>query len=193
MKVLALIAHPNAKSFCHALFDKLIAGMIKAGHEVRVRDLYRDNFNPVLSARELADLREGRIADDVQVEQRWLSWAEGLLIVYPLWWLDRPAMLKGWFDRVMTHGFAFDYVDGNPRGLLTLKKALIIVTTGESEASFERMGVRIDQLLFPVTVGSLRFCGVQEVVARVFWEVPSRAQGEREAMLRAAARLGQSF
>ncbi|MGF1644610.1 MAG: NAD(P)H-dependent oxidoreductase [Thiotrichales bacterium] len=193
MKILAVIAHPNPRSFCHALYDKVIAGLIQAGHEVRVRDLYRDGFNPVLSAQELADLRQGKIADDVALEQNWLNWAEGLVFVYPLWWFDRPAILKGWFDRVFTHGFAFTYDGSLGRGLLSQRKALIVVTTGGSEAEFEAMGVRKEHLVLPITQGTLRFCGVQEVVARLFWDVPGRSDAGREAMLRAAHRLGQSF
>ncbi|MGF1546447.1 MAG: NAD(P)H-dependent oxidoreductase [Thiotrichales bacterium] len=193
MKILAIIAHPNPRSFCHALYDKVVTGLIRAGHEVRVRDLYRDRFDPVLGAQELADLRQGKVADDVAVEQNWLTWAEGLVFVYPLWWFDRPAMLKGWFDRVLTHGFAFTYATGAAQGLLTHRKALVVVTTGGSEAEFANMGVRKEHLVLPITQGTLRYCGVQEVVARLFWDVPGRSESGREAMLRAAYRLGESF
>ena len=52
-------------------------------------------------------LREERIPKDVLEQQRKVSAAQALVFVSPVWFVGFPAILKGWFDRVFTLGFAF--------------------------------------------------------------------------------------
>lgn len=47
MKVLAVYAHPNPKSFNHAVLERFTAGLRDAGHTSEVVDLYAIRFNPV--------------------------------------------------------------------------------------------------------------------------------------------------
>lgn len=41
-----------------------------------------------------------------------LAWCDALIFVYPTWWQGLPAMLKGWLDRVLLPGIAFDLPAG---------------------------------------------------------------------------------
>ncbi len=193
MRVLLVVAHPNPDSFNHALRRRLQRGLAAAGHEVRLRDLHAPAFDPVLDGAELAGLQAGTVAPAVRAEQDLLRWAEGLVFVYPLWWFDRPAVLKGWCDRVLTHGFAFRYGPEGVTGLLPQRKALVVVTAGGSADEFRALEVDPDELARPMVQGTLRFCGVPQVESRVFLAVGTVEAAARAAMLAEAEALGRAF
>lgn len=182
MNVLIVYAHPNPRSFNHAILEVADHELKAGGHAVRVRDLYAERFDPVLSASDLDPELLGGISPEVQREQDALAWAEALIVIYPLWWFDRPAILKGWFDRVFTNGFAFRYTEQGPVGLLKCRKALVFVTTGGSEEDLEHIARR-DRVVGATTDGSLAFCGIPEVVDKVFYGVPLVNDVARARML----------
>ena len=55
------------------------------------------------------------VPDDVKEEQEKIHRADALAFVYPVWWSDCPAKLKGWFDRVLTYGYAYFYDEAEQR------------------------------------------------------------------------------
>lgn len=178
-----LYAHPRHESLNHLLFR---AGTEALGerYSVVASDLYAQGFDPVLGVQVLGGLAEtpgniaeqageaylrGQLAPEVQEEQDKLAAAELLVIQFPLWWYGMPAILKGWFDRVLSSGFAYGDTDpelGVPRrygdGGLTGRKALIVVTAGEDERSIGPRGISgdIESLLFPLTHGVLWYVGI---------------------------------
>ena len=108
MRLLHVHCHPVPDSFGAALRDRALAGAARAGHEVRLRDLYAEGFDPVMSEAERRgyhdpDANEVPVADHLAD----LRWAEGLTFSYPTWWFAQPAMLKGWLDRVLVPHVAF--------------------------------------------------------------------------------------
>ena len=182
MRILIVYAHPNPASFCHAILRTVESALSESGHEVRVKDLYAEGFNPVLSAAELGALNDGRVPEAIDHEQASLRWAEGLVMVYPLWWFDRPAILKGWFDKVLTNGFAFEYAPDGVRGLLPQRKALVIVTVGGSQEDYRAMNAE-ELIIRPVTDGTLGFCGVQNIDYQLLYGVPTVSDEVRRGML----------
>lgn len=118
MRVLLVYAHPCDESFAAALRDRALAFLDSAGHEVRLRDLYAEGFDPVLSAQErrlyhTPGENERGVADHLAD----LRWCEALLFVYPTWWYGQPAILKGWLDRVWVPHATFRMPeDGKPIG-----------------------------------------------------------------------------
>ena len=132
MKVLIVFTHPNSNSFNHALLEKISAGLKQSGHEVKVKNLYQEKFNPILDSDDLSQLHDDSIPTRIAAEQEQLLWADGLIFIYPLWWFTPPAMLKGWFDVVLSNGVAFEYSDKGVTGLLKHKKALVMITAGAS-------------------------------------------------------------
>jgi NAD(P)H dehydrogenase (quinone) len=192
MRILIVYAHPNPASFCHAILRSIESELMAFGHELRVKDLYAEGFNPVLSAAELGALNDGRVPDAIAREQEWLRWAEGLVLVYPLWWFDRPAILKGWFDKVLTNGFAFEYTAQGARGLLPQHKALIVVTVGGSRQDYRDMDAE-ELIIRPVSDGTLGFCGISDVDHRLFYGVPSVSDEARGAMLDEARQAAREF
>lgn len=158
-------------------------GFAAANHEVRLRDLAAEGFDPVLGETELDALNRGLISEVVQREQADVRWADALIFLYPLWWYDRPAILKGWCDRVLTYDFAFKYDETGQKGLLEHRKAAVIVTAGASEQDLADIGISEHQILFPMTRGTLRFCGIQEVDGKLLYAVNSVSQEARQQML----------
>lgn len=109
MKLLVVYCHPNPESFNAAICATALNALRAAGHEVKLIDLYAENFNPVFSRREretyLTHTQENvaGVADHVSALQN----CEGLIVIYPTWYYGPPAMLKGWLERVYLPGVAF--------------------------------------------------------------------------------------
>ncbi len=192
MKVLIVTAHPNPESFNHAMLVSMVSGLESAGHEVKIKDLYAENFDPVLKAGDLAVLQTGEIPSRIQVEQEVLLWAEGLIFLYPLWWFDRPAILKGWFDVVFTNQVAFGFEGDSVKGLLKHKKALVVITAGGSEDYFENTDA-MPLIHRPVTDGTLGFCGIDNVQHKIYFDVPGLSDNERKKILNEMVAIGQIF
>lgn len=108
MKVLVVFCHPVETSYNAAIHRVALETLKEAGHEVVDLDLYAENFNPILSRADRLDyhdLSKNRAGVEKYVDQ--LLWAEALVFVYPTWTYGLPAMLKGWFDKVMLPGVSF--------------------------------------------------------------------------------------
>ncbi|MEB4592214.1 NAD(P)H-dependent oxidoreductase [Candidatus Thiothrix sp. Deng01] len=192
MRVLIVYAHPNPASFNHAMLESCQRGLLEGGHEVRIKDLYAENFDPVLRASDLAVLQTGSIPEKIRHEQEGLLWADGLVFIYPLWWFDRPAILKGWFDHVLTNGTAFEYSQEGVKGLLQHQRALVLITAGGSEDYFRKTDA--EHLIYrPVTDGTLAFCGIQDVRHSIYYNVPALSDTERAEILEAIATMGRNF
>lgn len=131
MRVLVLYAHPVETSFHAALHTRVVASLRAAGHEVDDCDLYAEKFDPVLSREERlnyhdSSLNRAPVASYVARLQR----AEALVLCFPVWCFGLPAILKGWFDRVLIPGVAFDISDPkHVKPALTHLKKIAAVTT----------------------------------------------------------------
>jgi NAD(P)H dehydrogenase (quinone) len=136
VKVLVVLAHPSQESFVSFLSSEVIAELGSGGHEVRHHDLWAENFNPLFTPYERLN-HVGDVAEKLQhlpelrqhIED--LQWCDTLVLVYPTWWSGQPAMLKGWFDRVLMNGVAWVLPEGAARirPLLTNVRRLVVVTT----------------------------------------------------------------
>ncbi len=131
MKHVVVVAHPAAESFTMALTRTYTAELEQLGHSQRTYDLYRMGFNPVLAAQELLPITTDRSASpDVMKAQNDIRAAAAVTLIYPLWWMSMPAMMKGYIDRVFARGFAYESHEGIVRGLLTGKKAILMTVSG---------------------------------------------------------------
>jgi len=163
LNVLAVIAHPRPDSFNHALLEETRAACLAEAATLQVRDLYADRFDPVMTDTDLAAAFGGPAAADVAVEQEMIAACDLLIIHYPVFWFDRPAILKGWFDRVFTAGFAFALGPEGTTGLLTAKQALAIQTAGVARDGYDAFGDKKTAMApYPygaIKTGTLEFCG----------------------------------
>ena len=133
MNTLVIYAHPNPTSFCQALTAEIARVLEAGGHAVRIRDLYALGFEPVLQVADFEAFAAGRVPEDIAAEQAQIRWAEVLVFVYPMWWYGWPAILKGYIDRVFSHGFAYEDTPTGPRGLLAGKAAFVVQTAGATD------------------------------------------------------------
>ena len=132
MNVLVVYAHPHPASFGAALRDQVVDTLSAAGHRVDLIDLYREGFDPLLSPDELAQHRAGLAQRPTLAgHARLVAEAKAVVLVYPTWWGGPPAMLKGWFDRVLCEGVAYRLPPGKHRIRPSLRhiKHLVVVTS----------------------------------------------------------------
>ena len=106
MRISIILGHPRRESFCHAIAAVASEMLAANSHDVVLHDLYSEGFDPLMRADEAV----ARVTDDPLVEQHCLevAAAEGLIVVHPSWWGMPPAILKGWIDRVIRPGVAYD-------------------------------------------------------------------------------------
>jgi putative NADPH-quinone reductase len=137
MRALVVYCHPRPASFTAAVRDVVLAKLAARGAEVTLIDLYRDGFDPVLSAGCLEKYEDEScnrdlIRDHVEAVER----CDTLIFVYPTWWYGLPAMLKGWLDRVLLPGVAFLMPKGEGEviqpGLRHIKRLGVFTTGGAS-------------------------------------------------------------
>ena len=137
MRCLLVFCHPGENSFGAAILHTARTALAGAGHELRVIDLYREGFDPVLSPEEWqsyhADTAQNIAALQEHVDA--LRWAESLVLVFPTWMYGPPAMLKGWLERVWLPGVAFDLPQAGQRltvGKFRHIRRLTVITTSGS-------------------------------------------------------------
>lgn len=133
MRVLVIYCHPVETSFASALHQQVLDSLRAAGHEVDDCDLYAEGFNPVMSREERLgyhDVPANRAPLQSYIAR--LHRAEALVFCFPTWCFGLPAMLKGWFDRILMPGVAFDISDpANVRPMLTnIQRISAVVTYG---------------------------------------------------------------
>lgn len=135
-----LYAHPYEKSFNHAVLEQVISALEEAGKNYTVLDLYADGFNPTFEAASLALFNVGKTADPLA--QRYLDTlvkTDEFVMIFPIWWSTMPAIVDGFFDKVMLAGTAFKYA---PDGRLVPDKVniprTVIFSTSEAPTELFR-------------------------------------------------------
>lgn len=160
MNALWVLAHPDPHSLNSHLRNVGVRCLREAGWQVIESDLYAMQWNPIL-------VDEG--GADVEVEQQKLRDADLVVLQFPLWWFSVPAIMKGWIDRVLESGFAFDVIDpttGRARkygdGGLVGKRGFVITTADDRPGSFTPRGIsgHVDDMLWPILHGTFFYTGM---------------------------------
>jgi NAD(P)H dehydrogenase (quinone) len=177
MNILVVLANPKERCFTRdvcSIFCEEAAGL---GHEVVLRDLYALSFNPIASASDLTGNLRGEVAPDVATEQAHLQWAEVVTFIHPIWWIDRPAILKGYVDRVFALGFAYGYGADGTRGTLGGKRAVLITSSGSPQEEFDRSG-KTEAIRVAQDFGTMEFCDMRMLGHLHFGPVGRRSSPE---------------
>jgi NAD(P)H dehydrogenase (quinone) len=179
MKILIVYAHPEPKSFNGALKDLAVEVLNRAGHEVRVSDLYALEFDPAggpvdFIARDDASCfhyqreqihatESGLFVPDLKAEMDKLVWADFVIFQFPLWWFSLPGILKGWVDRVFAMGFSYGPQQRHETGIFRGKRAMLSFTTGGPPATYVPGGANgdINELLRHIQYGMFHFVGME--------------------------------
>jgi NAD(P)H dehydrogenase (quinone) len=203
MHALIVYAHPEPTSFTAALKDTAVDALRGAGHGVDVSDLYAEGFNPVAGRHDFVEAfdpsrfhyqtEQGHahatrgFAPEIAREQERFLKADLVIWVYPIWWGGVPAILKGWFDRVLAYGFA--YSDGRryDTGFFPDKRGILCLTTGGTRQRFSPTDVygSIDQILWPVQRLMLEYLAIRALQPFVAYATPRVDRQTREGYLQA--------
>jgi NAD(P)H dehydrogenase (quinone) len=183
MKYLIIYAHPDPKSFNHAILETISEELKKKKREFKVRDLYKIGFNPLLSVKDLSAMQDGAIPKDIKKEQNYISKADTLIFISPIWWSAMPAILKGYIDRIFSLKFAYDITEDGVIGLLKGKKVFIVSTTGASKEDYEKMGA-FKMMNMSMDMAIFQFSGLKVMEHKYFSSVPYISQQDRRKMLK---------
>ncbi len=154
------------------------------GHEVIAHDLYKERFDHLLHTAEIP--KGAELPPVMQPHCEQLSSADGIVIVHPNWWGQPPAILKGWVDRVIRPGVAYEFLEGDkgegvPRGLLKAKCAIIFNTSNTESAREQAVfGDPLEKIWRNCVFG---LCGVPVVHRRMFTIVVTSSESERRKWL----------
>ena len=187
MKISIIVAHPNPKSFNHAIAEAAITELRQAGHTVTFHDLHAEKFDPLLPATEFA--MNAPVPPEIEAQSREIAEADGIVVVHPNWWSQPPALLKGWLDRVLRPGVAYKFGtsengEGIIIGLLKAKAAVVFVTSNTpAPKEVELYGDPLDGLWKRCVWG---FCGIQNVHRELFSVIVTSTLEQRQAWLEKA-------
>jgi putative NADPH-quinone reductase len=139
MKTVIIFNHPYEGSYCAALLGAVTSGLQQAGHEVDLIHLDNNKFNPVMTAEDLKGFRDGQPSDPMVLNYRErLNTADYLVMLFPIWWELMPAMTKGFIDKVIFPGVAYDYdhIGRFPKMIKRLVniKGITVITTMNTPA-----------------------------------------------------------
>lgn len=184
MKASVILAHPDPGSFNHAIGQTVVDTLQRHDVTVRFHDLYREEFEPLLPGPEIE--RDAHLPEQIETHCREIAEADLIVIVHPNWWGQPPAILKGWIDRIIRPGVAYEFLEGDggegvPRGLLQADMAIVFNTSNtETVREIEMFGDPLDSIwrncIFDL-------CGVTDVRRKVFNIVVTSTTEQRQQWL----------
>lgn len=184
MKITVILAHPDKESFNRAIAETACRTLVALGHEVWFHDLYQEHFDPILPAEELPSAAP--LEEPLKSYCQEIHDSDGIVLIHPNWWGQPPAILKGWVDRVLRPGVAYRFLEGDngegiPVGLLKAQTT-VIFNTGNTPLERE-LSVFGDPLQSLWQTCILEFCGVKNVVRRLFGVVITSTPEQRQKWL----------
>lgn len=197
MHIYILFAHPSKNSFSRSVLDAFTKGLKEAGHTYEIGDLYESDFQSEMDEaqyfRETSGDPNLPVPRDVEIEQTRINRAGGLAFIYPVWWSDCPAKLKGWFDRVLTCGYAYVYDAQGVRGTrMSIEKALVLSSAGHTAEYLEETGVA-ESMRRIMLNDRLLGVGVKQAHMEILGGMMPLDDTYRERNLRRAYELGRNF
>jgi NAD(P)H dehydrogenase (quinone) len=190
MNILIILSHPNNNSFNHAIADICKRRLTDIGHSVIFHDLYQERFNPVIENSEIP--KDGQLDGTVKKHCEDLIISDGIIIIHPNWWGQPPAILKGWIDRVLRPGIAYEFEEGDngegiPIGLLNARVGLVFNTSNTSREREE--SVFNDPLEFIWKNCIFDFCGIKIFDRRMFRIIVTSDSKQRQIWLKEVEEL----
>jgi putative NADPH-quinone reductase len=178
MKILIINGHPDAKSYSAAITAEFTKNLDKQRHQIENLELGKMKFDPVLRFGYRQKMPPNA---DIERSQQLLKWADHMVFIYPIWWSSMPSLLKGWIDRVMTPGFAYNMKsfyrhDGHLSG-----RTAELILTSDAPAFYYRW-------LAPTPVRLMRnhilkLCGIRTTRVQIFGKTQAATDERRQKFL----------
>ena len=188
MNVLVVVSHSRKNSLTFQVTDRFVQGLTEAGHHAEILDLHGIGFDPLLlEADEPSLTQEVQVfSPEIEAEMERLKKHDAVAFVFPLWWWHLPAMLKGYIDRVFTHGFAYG------ANKLHHQQILWIALSGVTEQQMQKRNYdeSIQNLL---NVGIADYCGVSRSRVEFLYETLGSEPEHYEQLLNYAYQLGLDY
>jgi NAD(P)H dehydrogenase (quinone) len=190
MNILIILAHPDNHSFNHAIADTCRNRLIDNGHSVVYHDLYKENFNPIINSIEIP--KQALIESSIQEHCDDLINSDGIIVIHPNWWGQPPAIMKGWIDRVLRPGIAYEFEEGDngegtPIGLLKAKVGIVFNTSNTSAARENNIFKDPLDTIWKNCIFDL--CGVKQFDRRMFRIVVTSDLKQRQFWLSEAVMM----
>jgi NAD(P)H dehydrogenase (quinone) len=184
MIISVVLAHPNTGSFNHAIAKAVVEAARTNGHGVYFHDLYEEGFDPILPFEEFP--KGAHLPPEIEKHCKEISIADGIVIVHPNWWGQPPAILKGWVDRVIRPGVAYEFVQsdngsGIPGGLLKAKSAIVFNTSNTETQREQEIFKNPLETIWKNCIFGL--CGVSDFHRRMFNIIVTSSERQRKEWL----------
>ncbi len=140
-KTLIIYVHPYEKSFNHAILQQVEALLVQKASPYEVIDLYEDGFNPAYSKEELALFNKGQALDPLVFKyQEALAACSRLIMIFPVWWADMPAIVKGFEDKVFLKNKIYQETKTRRLvGRLTNIREVLVLTTSAAPTFYLKL------------------------------------------------------
>ena len=184
MQISIILAHPDSRSFNHAIAQTALDTLQQTGHQVCFHDLYAEGFDPLLPTNEIP--KSAVLPLEIEQHCQEIAHADGIVIIHPNWWGQPPAILKGWVDRIIRPGVAYQFIDGDsgegvPLGLLKAKSACVFNTANtNSERELRVFGDPLETLWKNCIFG---LCGVENFHRETFSVIVTSTPEQRRDWL----------
>lgn len=188
MKILTVVSHPRVHSLTFSVAARFTQGLNDAGHETEMLDLHRSDFNPILWEADEPDWSsDSKIySPEVEAEIERMKKHDALAYIFPIWWYNLPAMLKGYIDRVWNNGFAY----GSNK--LHHKKVLWLGLAAAPKEHFEKR--QYDKMLSQqLDVGMAHYCGITNSKVEILYDTLDSRPEIFEKLLTQAYHLGLNY
>lgn len=185
MKILVVVGHPNKDSFNLAIAERVITSLKNNRHDIFFHDLYEEKFSPVLPYAEFP--QNAILTPEIALHCSEIRQADGIIIIHPEWWGQPPAILKGWIDRVIRPGIAYNFIEGDkgdgiPVGLLKARVALVFNTSNTPKEREQKIfGDPLETQWKNCVFG---LCGVKKFYRRNFEVVITSSLAQRIGWLK---------
>lgn len=188
MKVLTVVSHPRLNSLTFSVADRFTQGLLKAGHETEMLDLHRIGFNPVLWEADEPDWSTGAkvYSPEIEAEMERMKKYDALAYIFPVWWYNLPAMLKGYIDRVWNNGFAY----GSRK--LHHHQVLWLGLAAESKEGMEKR--QYEQMMnHQLNIAIAGYCGIMNSKVEILYNTLAPNPETHEGLLEHAYQLGLNY
>ena len=190
MKVLVILGHPRPGSFAESLAEAYISGAKDSGAQVHYIRLYDLTFHLHVTKKKM---RSQLSEPDIDYARQCIEEADHLVFVYPTWWATMPAILKGFLDRVLLPGFAFEEKERNTDWTQLLRgKTAQLITTMDTPLWVYRILYRAPGTN-AMRHGTLGYCGIRPARFLGFSPISYSSEAKRKKWIDRTRKQGEKL